>query len=513
MPDRSKQPVTSIAGAGIPPTAALRRQLDRAAETYLTDHRLTPPAPLDTLKQHAASLLAQEGLSQEFLPYTVVLLNNALWRPVVLNIPYSKRLLLLPQCLKSARHCPAECDTFGLLCKHCGRCVIDPLTRRAEQLGYTVLIAEGSPVVMALIQSGQVEAVIGVSCLPVLEKVFPYMEAGAIPGTAIPLLYDGCQDTVFDIDALKAILEDCIPAEQTIGLDRLRRSVRDWFCPEALREFFHNADDPTVTVAVDWLACGGKHYRPLLTAAMAAACTDIEDDRLPATVRQAAVAVECFHKASLIHDDIEDDDVRRYGRQTLHLQHGIPIALNVGDLLIGEGYRLLVELDVGPEQKNALLHIAACGHRALCLGQGRELDCLRRNAAPTADDIIAIFAGKTAPAFAVALKIGAVLGGAEAVLFDTLDRYSHALGIAYQIRDDLLDWQSAQQKNELSIVVALGGQQAARQRLADYRRRAVECLEAVQSSRVKTLLRRVITKIFDEVEPMGCCDEHTSESG
>ena len=508
MPESFKQSAVN-AGAGIPATAELRLRLDQAAQAYITQQRLIPPAPLDALKQHAAALLGQEKLDEMFLPYAVVILNNALWRPTVLKTPYRKRLLLLPQCLKSARHCTAECDTFGLLCRHCGRCVIDPLTRKAEQLGYTVLIAEGSPVVMALIQSGQVEAVVGVSCLPVLEKVFPYMEAGAVPGVAIPLLYDGCKDTAFDTDVLEAILEDCVAVEQTVGLERLRHQVRDWFCPDALREFFDADSDPTVAIAAQWLARGGKHYRPLLTAAMADACAESDAEHPPQTVRQAAVAVECFHKASLIHDDIEDDDVERYGRETLHRQYGTPIALNVGDLLIGEGYRLLVELDVSAEQKNDLLNIAAQGHRALCLGQGKELEQRRGNQTPSVPEILSIFAGKTAPAFGVALKVGAVLGGGGPALQETLDRYSQALGIAYQIRDDLLDWQSAQHRNGLSIVAVLGSQQAAHDLLADYRRRAIACLGELQSSRVKTLLRRVITKIFDKVQPMGCCDEHT----
>ena len=509
----SKEPVVSTAvGAGIPAGAEARRRLDEAAREYLAAHRLTPPLPLETLKQHAAALLTQEGLDEAFLPYAVVILNNSLWRPTVLAIPYAKRLLLMPQCLKSAQHCTAECDTFGLLCKHCGRCVIDGLSRRAEQLGYTVLIAEGSPVVMGLIQSGQVEAVVGVSCLAVLEKVFPYMEAGAVPGVAIPLLYDGCRDTAFDVDALEAILEDCRPVGQGVGLDRLRHSVREWFAPEALREFFHDTGDGTVAIATDWLGCAGKHYRPLLTAAMYAACADTGEDALPKAVRQAAVAVECFHKASLVHDDIEDGDTKRYGKKALHVEHGVPVALNIGDLLIGEGYRLLVELDVEPERKNALLSVAAHGHRALCIGQGEELLRLSRNQTPSTDDVLRIFAGKTAPAFAVALKIGAILGGADSALLDTLDRYSAAIGVAYQIRDDLQDWRSADRTGELSIVAAAGGETAARGLLADFRGQAAACLDSVQSTRVKTLLRRVITKLFDDTERMGCCDESSLQS-
>lgn len=511
MPKSPKQPAAStVVGAGIPPTIVERHRLEQAAIAYLAYHRLTPPVPLDKLKQHAAVLLTQEGLSTDYLPYTVVILNNTLWRPTVLQTPYAKRLLLMPQCLKSAQYCTAECDQFGLLCKHCGRCVIDGLSRRAEQLGYTVLIAEGSPVVMALIQSGQIEAVVGVSCLPVLEKVFPYMEAGAVPGVAIPLLYGGCKDTAFDIDALESILEDCTPAAETVRFDRLRQIVGDWFSKDTLRDFFDNPADTTSDIAIDWLACAGKHYRPLLTAAMYTACTDTAEESLPLAVRQAAIAVECFHKASLIHDDIEDGDLERYGQKTLPAEYGIPIALNVGDLLIGEGYRLLVESDADPAQKNALLDVAAKGHRALCLGQGEELAWQKRQTAPSVDDLLCIFAGKTAPAFAVALKIGALLGGADTILLDAIDHYSDALGVAYQIRDDLLDWQSTH-RDKLSIVTAAGSEQAARDVLNQYRRRAVDCLDAVQSARIKTLLRRVITKIFDETDRMGCCDEHTRQ--
>jgi geranylgeranyl pyrophosphate synthase len=145
----------------------------------------------------------------------------------------------------------------------------------------------------------------------------------------------------------------------------------------------------------------------------------------------------------------------------------------------------------------------------LCIGQGEELLRLKNSTPPAVDDILRIFAGKTAPAFEVALKIGAILGRADAPLLDTLQRYSQALGIAYQIRDDLLDWQSARCSDELSIVSAAGTQAAARRVLEEHRRRATDCLEGVQSAPVKTLLRRVITKIFDDTGRMGCCDEHT----
>src|ERR1700744_1993577 len=116
------------------------------------------------------------------------------------TVPYERRLLLMPKCLRVEAHCPAPFDEFGLLCKKCGLCSIQDLQDEAERLGYAVLVAEGSALVMAIIETGKIEAIVGVSCLSVLEKAFPFMEAAAIPGIAIPLLQDDCIDTNVDID-------------------------------------------------------------------------------------------------------------------------------------------------------------------------------------------------------------------------------------------------------------------------------------------------------------------------
>ena len=100
-------------------------------------------------------------------------------------------------------------------------------------------------------------------------------------------------------------------------------------------------------IAYDWLAQGGKRSRPFITLAVydalkgAPGTLSAEGLDLPDAVRRAALAIETFHKASLVHDDIEDDDTFRYGRATLHRQYGVGTAINVGDYLIGLGYRLV----------------------------------------------------------------------------------------------------------------------------------------------------------------------------
>ncbi|MBN2183138.1 MAG: DUF116 domain-containing protein, partial [Sedimentisphaerales bacterium] len=166
----------------IPQSKQMRERLLRIIREYVLDKRPVGPLSIDELKLHTNAVLEIASVDEKYSNFISVLINNELWRETVAGIPYEKRLLLLARCLRSNKECPADFDELGLLCEHCGRCVIDELKRQAEQLGYAVLIAEGSPVVMSLIESGKIEAVVGVSCLSVLEEVFPYMEAGAVPG-------------------------------------------------------------------------------------------------------------------------------------------------------------------------------------------------------------------------------------------------------------------------------------------------------------------------------------------
>src|SRR4029078_10176097 len=105
---------------------------------------------------------------------------------------------------------------------------------------------------------------------------------------------------------------------------------------------------------------------------------------LPDGVRRTALAIEAFHKASLVHYDIEDDDTFRYGRETLHRQYGVSTAINVGDYLIGLGYRLVSRerKDLGGDCTADVLNKLSEAHLKLSEGQGAEL--LWRDAADNA---------------------------------------------------------------------------------------------------------------------------------
>jgi geranylgeranyl diphosphate synthase type II len=543
----------------IPQTRHQRDSLLQAVADYVERVKPVSPLSVDELRSHARAILKAEKLDEKYADYTAILISNEVWQPVVARIPYAKRLLLLPKCLRKAEECPAEFDEIGLVCEHCGRCIINEFKSQAERLGYAVLVAEGSPVVMSLIETGKVEAVVGVSCLSVLERVFPYMEAGAVPGVAVPLLWDGCANTSVDVDWVwDAIYRSNEEQTHRLNLDDLQGQVNSWFTNESLRELFDGAESETEKVALEWMAKEGKRWRPFLAACAYQALVANKDECLGGSVREAGVAVECFHKASLIHDDIEDGDDLRYGERTVHAEYGVPIALNVGDLLLGEGYRLLAESDASDDQRTRMLAAAARGHRNLCLGQGNELSWIRRPRCLSVDEVLDIFAKKTSPAFEVALKCGAILAGCGDELNDVLEQYSRSLGIAYQIRDDIEDFRSGDETAALnaarpSLMLALAYERAGKsqravlesvwsgdgakaekiravlaelhvERLASdlmesHKAAAIGCLQRLGNAELKGLLRRVIGKIFNDFEMMGCCNDREagydlgSESG
>ena len=545
---RIRQPQDSI-----PQTRDEREELRRVVDRYVDQMRPVPPLSMDELRRHTAAVVEQSGFPAKYHDYAAVLLNGRVWRDALASVPYDRRLLLLPKCLRIEDHCPAPFDDFGLLCKQCGQCSIQDLQNEAERLGYAVLVAEGSALVMALIQTGKIDAIVGVSCLSVLEKAFPYMESAAIPGVAIPLLQDDCRDTTLDMEWLWEIIH-LTSEDKTyrLDLDALRREVETWFAPEQLAGIIGGVAESASTteterIAFDWLSRAGKRWRPFLSVCAYKALREDFDGPLPADLRKIAVAVECFHKASLIHDDIEDDDALRYGQKTLHEEYGVPVALNVGDLLLGEGYRLLAECDAPASVRAEMLRVAAMGHRTLCLGQGAEL-CWARSPQPLSpQQVLEIFRQKTAPAFEVALRLGAAFAGADAEAADVLARYSESLGIAYQIRDDLSDLTAGDEPDDLTAMrptlplaiayertkgpqrellaqlwrrtastdVAVEAQRLVRDSaieercrglLESYKEQAVRSLAEISSASLKGLLRRVIGKIFT-VEVKGWCSE------
>jgi geranylgeranyl diphosphate synthase type II len=413
-------------------------------------------------------------------------------------------------------------------------------------------VAEGSTLVMAMIQTGQIEAIVGISCMPVLEKTFPHVQSAAVPAVAVPLLQDDCIDTAVDVDWVWDYIHlEASDRSRRLDLGGLHDEVKTWFEPEALEQQMGPAEGHAEQLAREWLGVGGRRWRPFLAAAVHAALTEHQGEAEPSddAIRKVAIAVECFHKASLVHDDIEDGDDERYGEPTLCGAEGVPIALNVGDVLIGEGYRLLAESGLTPERITDAVREAAAAQRLLCRGQGAELAWSRSPSRLTSRQVLEIFRLKTAPAFDVALQLAAITAGCSDACRDVLRAYSNAIGIAYQIKDDLEDLVDdagfvRDAASRPSVLIALGAERARgddRALLADlasgtpiadltaeklrsaiseakadekakllleaYKEEAIRALDGLDDTTLKGLLRRMVARIFNELAFDGYCRE------
>ena len=461
---------------------------------------LEPPLPLNDLEKLATEFVKVYDLDVSLRDWVMIELHNGVWMPTVASIPHERRLLLLPKCLRNAADCKGEMDDLGLLCHNCGRCVIPDLQKLADSHGVLSMVAEGFTSVIELIRQHVVDAVIGVSCIDSLEKAFPLLVNHAVPGIAVALNDGGCHNTHVDTDYVAELLPKRI--DTTLNLldyDQIRSEVDKWFEPENLSRILTPATDTTTRASLQWMLSGGRRWRPFLLAAVFAALSKLQPNDFPEEVKRAAIAVECFHKASLIHDDIQDNDLVRYGQPTIHARYGQPMAINIGDLLLGEGYRLLASL---PNKE--YLSVVANAHVSLCLGQGAELSWHPEQPL-TMQDVLQIFRQKTVPAFEVALKLGLISAHGDGTTAEMLHRYSENLGIAYQLEDDLADISDEHTVKPSAVkALQLENPQATTDEIAlmvsrlanEYHTRALAALGPIHSFELKRLLFQATEKIL-----------------
>ncbi len=465
IPTTSDLPVDSI--KHVPQEAATREAIRSAAAQLAMRMDRTRPPSREDLERDGETILGQLGLARGVLGFTMVAVSNEFWRPALAAIPPGRRLFLLPHCLADRAACVGKYDAVGLHCGGCGGCEIHGLKSEAERLGYAVIVAEGTGSVVTKILEGEADAILGVACLDSLEKSFRRVAELGVPHMALPLLKDGCVDTKAEVDQIRALLaadRSSTEAAPRSYIPLLRETAR-MFQQPAFSDLLARCDesaglagsrDDGLTsvedIALDWLKEGGKRLRPFVTiAAYAVArhgtavldCGDQTGQMIPRPIRRLALAIEALHKASLAHDDIEDDDEFRYGRPTLHRVHGPGQAINVGDYLIGLGYRLIAGEagDLGADCTADILARLSHAHLELCRGQGAELFWRSRpREVQQPMDVLTVYALKTAPAFEVALYAGLRAAGAcpEA---GALRRFSTFLGEGFQIQNDLDDWQ------------------------------------------------------------------------
>jgi geranylgeranyl diphosphate synthase, type II len=189
---------------------------------------------------------------------------------------------------------------------------------------------------------------------------------------------------------------------------------------------------------LDYPLRGGKALRPALSIAT---CLGL-GGRLEAILPTAAT-LELYHNAFLIHDDIEDESWWRRGKPTLHIDHGVPIAVNVGDAMLSLSLQPLLDnverVGLGPALR--ILRAVAKMTRLTVDGQARELDWVRSNTwRLDDDDYLRMVELKTSwYSFITPLQAGAIAAGAGAETLAPLESLGRHLGAAFQITDDLLN--------------------------------------------------------------------------
>jgi octaprenyl-diphosphate synthase len=185
---------------------------------------------------------------------------------------------------------------------------------------------------------------------------------------------------------------------------------------------------PEVTAHL--VEAGGKRLRPMLTLAAARLCGYHGSDAV-----KLAATVEFIHTATLLHDDVVDESTQRRGRPTANLLWDNQSSVLVGDYLFARSFQLMVETG-----SLRVLDILANAAATIAEGEVLQLSAAR-NLATDEAIYLQVVRGKTAALFAAACEVGGVIADVPEAQIRALHAYGDALGIAFQIADDLLDYQ------------------------------------------------------------------------
>ncbi|MGL4401762.1 MAG: polyprenyl synthetase family protein [Luteolibacter sp.] len=208
----------------------------------------------------------------------------------------------------------------------------------------------------------------------------------------------------------------------------------------ALDAFLPKAKDRPATIHAAMrysVFAGGKRLRPVLCLAAAEACGgEISDALAP------ACAVELMHTYSLVHDDLpamDDDDLRR-GRPTCHKVYGEGMAVLCGDALLTESFIVLAKTPASKRYgaREYVAELAETGGSRRLIG-GQVMDLEGEGKKLTQRDLVRIHEAKTAALLTSALRLGGMAANATPGKLEALTKFGHALGLAFQVIDDILD--------------------------------------------------------------------------
>jgi len=176
---------------------------------------------------------------------------------------------------------------------------------------------------------------------------------------------------------------------------------------------------------------GGKRIRPIILLLSSECVGEIDDNTLA-----AACAIEFLHTESVIHDDIIDNETLRRQKDPFHIKYGYNTSVLTGDFVLG----LILNIASRINNPRVTKNLATT---AMMMSEGEVLEGrLETSEDVTFDDYLKVIEYKTATAFETASRLGAIISGGSEEEIESLADYGKNIGIAYQIRDDLLDWQN-----------------------------------------------------------------------
>lgn len=196
------------------------------------------------------------------------------------------------------------------------------------------------------------------------------------------------------------------------------------------------SDVPLIPQLASYLiAAGGKRVRPLLTLS----ATSLFNGDMTRAHRLSA-AVEFIHTATLLHDDVVDDSTQRRGKPSANIAFGNEASVLVGDFLFSRAFQLMTA-----DGSLEVLRILSTASAVIAEGEVKQLST-QNNLATTMDEYLSVIEGKTAALFAAACEVGPVIAGQNKQTIQALRNYGMALGMAFQIIDDVLDYEPARAK-------------------------------------------------------------------
>ena len=230
---------------------------------------------------------------------------------------------------------------------------------------------------------------------------------------------------------------------------------------------------------------GGKRIRPIISL-LAAECVGEIDENVYA----GACAIELLHTESVIHDDIIDNETQRRHKDPFHIKYGYNTSVLTGDFVLG----LILNISSRLDKARVTKDLATA---AMLMSEGEVLEGkLEESEDVTFEDYIKVMDYKTATAFEMAAKLGAVIGGGSEEEISGLAEYGKNIGIAYQIKDDLMDWKNEDKLFNLLVKKSSDPRvvfNKMEELLKSYSQKALESLRKVKDSDSKHNLEELVS--------------------